>query len=200
MRYYNYALYGLVRIGSTIDRRQIREELIAYLLDHHDPGEAATELSALERELPDDAPSQLAAARLALRCRRPAPGAPVFQAAARLDPPNVEAFEGLGEADFAMRDYASAAAHLARRTEPRRGETSDHLDVARLVLARDPLGRAPHGAGARGPRGGRRPLGRAGRYDACTVATGSAADGSDRTRSDLERVRSSRGAASFVDA
>jgi tetratricopeptide (TPR) repeat protein len=141
IRYYNYAMYGLARIGRDYERREIREELIALLIDRGDLQEAATQLASLSRELPDTAAAQIQAARLADRAGDSSRALQFYGRASALDPKNADAAAGAGEAAYVLHDFRSAVRELERAVAL--GASSPTLEsrliIARLVLASDPL-------------------------------------------------------------
>jgi len=192
-RYYNLAMYGLVRIGEDFDRRQIRTELIAFLLDHNDRQEALTQLVALGRELPDEPGAHLRAARLADRVPDRRLALEHYARAVQLDPASAEAAVGAGEAAFALHEFAIAARELeqARSLGRSAPELKAHLETAQLVLATDPLGSRI--AGSERTRRLLAGLARAAdREDRCSGMTEGSSKATDVDRSEIDRLRRGR--------
>lgn len=196
IRYYNYAMYGLVRIGIDYDRRAIRTELIEFLLDQGQTQEALTELEALGRELPDEVDAQLEAARLADRAGDARQAFERYQRAASIAPDNAEAAAGAGQTAYALHDFATAVRELARSidlnaTAP---ELAQQLEVSRLVLANDPLG--PKVASATRAARLKAGMSRAiEHFDACLVTETPAPADPDPTRVELGQLNRSRASA-----
>jgi tetratricopeptide (TPR) repeat protein len=138
VRYYQNALYGSWRIDEGDARRQVRVELIRYLLAHDQRGRALSELVVLEGNLPDDARLQTEAGRLFLDAGEPHRGLERFQQVLRSDPKNESALTAAGEAAFEIGDYTSAQRFFRAVTSPS-GRVSELLAITDLVLTRDPL-------------------------------------------------------------
>lgn len=190
LRYYNYAMYGLARIGRDYERRQIRTELITWLIGRDENAEAVTQLGSLSRELPDAAPAQIQAARLAERAGDPGQARQFYARAAAIDPKSADAAAGLGRAAFEQRDFRAAVREMERAIDLGAAEAAlePRLSVARLVLAADPL--AARLAGGERVRRARAGLARAAdRYDACQRATAADPKAPDPTRTELSRYR-----------
>jgi tetratricopeptide (TPR) repeat protein len=190
VRYYNYAMYGLARVGGDFDRRSIRSELIQYLLDRGDSQEASTQLEALTRELPDTAGAHLEAGRLADRAGETSLAFQQYMQAGRRDEKNAEAAAGAGRTAYELRDFKSAVREIERAIAL--GATMpglpSQLEVARLVISSDPLA---SGIGA-AERTRRMQAGLAqaiSRHQACTAATGADPKAADPIRADLDRLR-----------
>ena len=199
IRYYNYAIYGLARIGADRDRSAIRSELITFLLAGGERQEAATELGALARELPDAPGAHLEAGRLADKAGDAKVAFDQYRRAARLDPTNAEAAVGAGEAAFALRDFAATVRELERAGELGAigSGVSSHLATARLVLGNDPLApRIPTRERTRRVLAGLAHA--AERYAGCAGAMQSVTVGTDLTRSEIDRLRR-QGASAFQD-
>lgn len=145
VRYYQNALYGRWT-GSQGDewKRQLRIELIRFLLDHHEPNMALSELLILESDLPESAAAHVQAAELFLAAGDVQHGLRNYVEAAQLDPKDVEALTGAGEAAFQLQDYVKANQYLKSTLElnPKSERTRQLLLVTEMVLSDDPL--APH--------------------------------------------------------
>ncbi len=142
VRYYQNALYGQWS-GSQIDvrRRQLRVELIRFLLGHQEENLAAPELLILETEIPDSAPSWIETAKLFTEAGDPQHALKDYSEAARLDSHNVEAQMGAGETSFQLGDYAKAKQYLKDSLDlnPQSEKARQLLSLAEMVLADDPL-------------------------------------------------------------
>jgi tetratricopeptide (TPR) repeat protein len=145
VRYYQNALYGRWT-GSQIDvqRRQLRIELIRFLLEHRERNLASSELLILETELPDSAPSWVEAAKLFIEAGDLPHALKDYIEAARLDSHNVEALTGAGETSFKLGDYTNARQYLKASLDldPQSERERQLLSLAEMVLTDDPL--APH--------------------------------------------------------
>jgi tetratricopeptide (TPR) repeat protein len=138
VRYFQNALYGSWRIDQGDARRQVRVELIRYLLAHGERGRAVSELLVLEGNLPDVARLQTEAGQLFLDAGEPRRALERFRQALRLDPKNEAALADAGEAAFQAGDYSSARRFLGAVKSP-----SSHVlelrEINDLVLTADPL-------------------------------------------------------------
>jgi tetratricopeptide (TPR) repeat protein len=145
VRYYQNALYGRWT-GGLVDvrRRQLRIELIRFLLEHGERNLASSELLILETELPNSAPSWVETAKLFREAGDLQHALKDYREAFRLDSHNVEALTGAGEISFQLGDYATANQNLkaAFDLDPQSEKTRQLLSLTSIVLADDPL--APH--------------------------------------------------------
>jgi tetratricopeptide (TPR) repeat protein len=145
VRYYQNALYGRWS-GMQIDvrRRQLRVELVRFLLAHHQQNLASSELLILESELPDSAASWVEAAKLFIATGDLQHALKDYTEAARLDGHNLEALRGAGETSFRLADYTKAKKYLGAslKLDPQSRKTRQLLSLAEMVTADDPL--APH--------------------------------------------------------
>jgi tetratricopeptide (TPR) repeat protein len=143
MRYYQSALHGTWGADHENRRRDVRVEFVRYLLALGDRARALSELLVLSGNLPDDVAWHVEAAGLFRTAGDPARALSHFRRALRLDSTSRAALAGAGEAAFDLGDYAAARRFLrAARLEPSNpdfGRLSELLDVADLVLERDPL-------------------------------------------------------------
>ncbi len=145
VRYYQNALYGRWTGGQVDEgKRQIRTELIAFLLAHHEHNMALSELLILESDLPESAAAHEQVAQLFLQAGDLHYALKNYALAAQFDPTDVSALAGAGEAAFRLGDYAKAYQCLeaALGLDPNSETTRKLLSVTEMVLAGDPL--APH--------------------------------------------------------
>ena len=138
VRYYQNAAYGAWSGDQGEARRQVRIELIRYLLTHEERGRALSELLVLSGNLPDDVESQTQAGQLFLDAGDPRRGLDRFRQALRIDPQHRPALAGAGQAAFELGDYTSAQRYL-RAADPASGRVAELRVVTDLVLTRDPL-------------------------------------------------------------
>jgi tetratricopeptide (TPR) repeat protein len=145
IHYYQNALYGRWT-GSQIDerRRQLRLELIGFLLDQQDRNRALSELLILETDLPRSAPYRIQVAKLFLQAGDAPNALKNFTEAIRLDPHNGYALTGAGEVAFQLGNYPAAQHYLktALAWNPESGQAQQLLSLTQMVLNDDPL--APH--------------------------------------------------------
>jgi Flp pilus assembly protein TadD len=140
VRYYQTAILALWRPANLTARRELRVELIEFLLAHGAGERAQSEALKLSGEIPDEAQAHVTAGRLLLRTGSAARAEAQFVAALRLDPRNTEAIAGAGEAAFDAGDYERAHEFLVRVPADR--VPQGMLELATLVLSSDPL--LPH--------------------------------------------------------
>ncbi len=145
VRYYHDALYGSLP-GRRVDqrRREIRLELIRFLLAHHDQDRALSELLVLDADLPDTAASHIQIGHLFLNAGEARHALNDFDQAIRLDPKNPAALAGAGEAAFQLANYEKARHYLEDSIAQgqKSGQDLHLLSVVRMVFSNDPL--APH--------------------------------------------------------
>jgi tetratricopeptide (TPR) repeat protein len=137
-RYYEGALAALWRPEQAARRRTIRLELIDALLTRQQHARALAELLVLASNVPDTPRIQTDVARRFLLAGDPGRAQAHFLRVLRVQSGNRDALAGAGEASFALADYSSARRYLTAVPEPD-ARLADMRDVARLVLAGDPL-------------------------------------------------------------
>jgi predicted Zn-dependent protease len=140
--YYHSALDGMwTEPNVAAQRRNVRTELIHFLIERGDKNRALSELLVLDSDLPDSADQHVEAAKLFLRANDARHALNDFSEAIRLDGHNAEALAGAGEAEFRLGDYQKAQHYLEDATA--QGETSAETDqflsLARMVTSYDPL-------------------------------------------------------------
>jgi tetratricopeptide (TPR) repeat protein len=143
VRYYRNALYGLWT-GTRIDeqRRNVRLELIQFLLDHDQHNQALSELLILGTEIPpDDATAQMHIAQLFLKSGDPARALAHYRRAIDLERNNPASLAGAGVAAFQMEDYARSERYF--ETAVARGDNQDStlplFTLAKTIVSHDPL-------------------------------------------------------------
>jgi tetratricopeptide (TPR) repeat protein len=138
VRYYRNALYAPWSADQADARRQIRLELIRFLLAHGQSSRAESELLALVGDLPDDAPAHLDVGKLFTSVGDHRRALDQFQAALRLTPRDETALAEAGLAAFAGGDYQLAERYL-RSVPDQTGDVAETRAVVELVLSKDPL-------------------------------------------------------------
>jgi tetratricopeptide (TPR) repeat protein len=138
VQYYQNALHGSWRIDEGDARRQVRVELIRYLLAHGQRGRALSELLVLEGNLPESGGLQIEAGQLFLDAGEPRRGLERFRQALRTDPENDAALAGAGEAAMEAGDYTSAQRFLRAVRSPS-SRVLELRAITDLVLSGDPL-------------------------------------------------------------
>ncbi len=140
--YYHSALDGMWTVSDVAEkRRNVRSELIHFLIEHHDKNKALSELLVLDSELPDSAGAHIETAKLFLKADDARHALGDFSEAIRIDPHNAEALAGAGAAEFQLGDYQKAHHHLEEaeaqgETSP---QTAELLSKVRMVISYDPL-------------------------------------------------------------
>jgi tetratricopeptide (TPR) repeat protein len=143
-RFYHNALYGLWT-GKQIDQqqREVRLELVRFLLSRQQRGAALSELLILENDLPEDAAAQTAAAELFLQADDATHALKHFTRAIHLEKHDETALVGAGEAAFQLGNYAQAYRYLeAARGVKETDQVRQVLSLTSMILSSDPL--APH--------------------------------------------------------
>lgn len=138
---YQRAIYGYWPEQADQNRIATRFELVDLLRRTHQQQQAVAQLLELSAEIPDtDAASHDRVGRLLLANSSPQHAAETFRSVVAAQPNDAAALEGLGEAEFALRDYP--AARNAFRGAARNGAGSPDLahriDVCDSILELDP--------------------------------------------------------------
>jgi tetratricopeptide (TPR) repeat protein len=141
IRYYHNAIYGAWRSDPDLNRRRTRIELIEFLLQQQALPQAQAELVALAQILPPDPAQHLTVADLFVRARDYVNALAQYQLVLKLDPKNVVALRGAGEAAFQLSRYRTAEKYLqqAVHEDPQDQEARQQLETATLVLSTDPF-------------------------------------------------------------
>jgi Flp pilus assembly protein TadD len=136
--YYESALYGAWMADQAAPRRQLRVEMIRYLLAHRQEQRALSQLLVLSANLPEDAGLQVEAGQLLMRAGDTRRALDHFRHALAVAPNDLSALAGAGEAAFGLEDYGRAHRYLHGIPHE-----SDHLRrlaaLAALVVRHDPL-------------------------------------------------------------
>lgn len=142
VHYYQNALYGRWT-GTQVDERerQLRTELIRFLLGHQQRNMALSELLILDTEVPPSAAAHVEAARLFLEAGDAQHASKNYAEAVELDQNNVDVLTEAGQAAFRLGDYQRAYQYLktALQLNPEAQKTRQLLSVTEMVLSDDPL-------------------------------------------------------------
>jgi tetratricopeptide (TPR) repeat protein len=138
LRFYHNALYAPWPSEQADARRQVRFELIAFLLTHDQSPRAISELLAVSTDLPDDVSLRLETARLFAQAGDAAHALDQFQQALRLAPGNPQALGGAGLSAFALGNYGLARSYLHQVADGPHDVVTTR-EVADAVLSNDPL-------------------------------------------------------------
>ena len=135
VRYYQHAIYAP---ASTPDStRDLRFELVEFLLESDEQARAVSELIAASLELPDDARVRMELAGLFLRAGNPGRAGEQYELVLRQDRTHLGALDGAVRAAFELGDYRRVAAY--RLPDTASAEAVERVAIAAAVLARDPL-------------------------------------------------------------
>jgi tetratricopeptide (TPR) repeat protein len=135
VRYYQSALYAPPQ--DEDGPRQIRLELVRFLLQHDQQERALSELIAAVDDLGDETWRRVLVANLLLEAGDPSRALEQFEAALADEADNRDAAAGAGRAAYELGDYAVAVRHL--RSAGDAAGLADIRVTAELVLERDPL-------------------------------------------------------------
>lgn len=142
LRYYQNALDGLL-VGAHVDerRRQIRLEMIRFLLDHHEQNLADAELLVFDADLPETSDWHTRVGELFLEAGDAHHALNDFIQAIRLNRHSAAALAGAGEAAIRLGDYDEARRYLesAAAEDPNSPRVLHLLSILRKVSSDDPL-------------------------------------------------------------
>ena len=142
VRYYHNALYA--PWSSAEEPRELRLELIRFLLDSGDSRRAVSELIAATTDVPARAGAHLQMARLFFEAGEIRRARDYFMSTLRMEPRNAQAIEGAIHASFQLGDYARVTSYTVPAAAG--ADTRQRVAVAHLVLTHDPLARRLGGA------------------------------------------------------
>jgi tetratricopeptide (TPR) repeat protein len=136
VRYYRNAINGVWSDAPQEHRIATRFEIIRYLMERHDTAQVSAELLALQADGPPDASDQLRLAELLLQVGEVTRSADVYREVLKVDPGNVQAWLGLGQASLRLGEYQPAehALAIAVERDPDSTQARQQLDLARVVL------------------------------------------------------------------
>jgi tetratricopeptide (TPR) repeat protein len=138
LRFYHNALYAPWPPDAMADRRNVRLELIRFLLAHDQSGRALSELLAAAGDLPDTPRMHVEVGQLFATAGDYGHSLDQFKQALRLSPDDGEALAGAGRAAFLMARYAVAQDYLRHAPAQIDGVTRTR-EVVDLILSTDPL-------------------------------------------------------------
>jgi Flp pilus assembly protein TadD len=138
------AIYGNWEGDGYVRRREVRFELINYLIAHHRLDQARSELLVASGNAPvDDISVQLEIARNMEQAQDPSDAFHVYRTILHLHPSLREALDGAGRTAFQLGRYLEAKHYLVRTLElPATEADSDESAVAALQRSRDQLSEA----------------------------------------------------------
>jgi tetratricopeptide (TPR) repeat protein len=137
---YQRAIYGNWEGDGYVRRRDVRFELINYLIDHQLLDRARSELLVASGNAPqDDISVQLDIARMMERAQAPSDALHLYKTILHRHPSLREALEGAGRTAFQIGRYLEAKKYLARALE---GPGVDQEPKAVVDQGRDRLGEA----------------------------------------------------------
>ena len=141
--YYHHAIDGAWAGNAADQRVQARMELIQALGKAGRRPQAQAELLSTLSVMPGGLPVKRQVAPLALEYGLPKEAASLFRDVTGYDAQDASAFAGLGEAEYALADYAAARDALAAalRLNPNDTAVLKRLDAATQILALDPARR-----------------------------------------------------------
>lgn len=137
IRYYQGALLGLWGPQQLDERRQLRGELIEFLLEYDMKPRALSESLLLAGETPDTPEAHVRVGQLLLRADDPGRALQQFDAALERAPRDGDARAWAGEAAFRAGQFRLASRHLARVPDHPRAEAL--APVVDLIVTLDPL-------------------------------------------------------------
>jgi tetratricopeptide (TPR) repeat protein len=112
VQYYRAAVYGTWEGDGSVRRREVRLELIRYLMDQKDFATAQTELLIAAGNASDDPGLELELASLMAGSGDYNSALPLYQNVIKASPSNGSAFEGAGVAAFQLARYPDARRYL----------------------------------------------------------------------------------------
>jgi tetratricopeptide (TPR) repeat protein len=139
--YYHMAIYGRWPQDAAANRIRARFELIDLLVKEGNRKALLAELLPLQDEAPVDLETRRRIAHLFLLAGSPGRAADMFRQILRENREDADAYAGLGEAEIASGNYRIAETNLemAARLKPAEEDIRKRLELARQVLALDPM-------------------------------------------------------------
>jgi tetratricopeptide (TPR) repeat protein len=141
VRYYHNAMYGVWSSHPDTNRRDVRIELIEFLLQKNAFAQAQSELVALTAFLPPNHTLHLQAAQLLAKAQDYSDALSQYEKVLRLDHNNAAALAGAGEAAYRAGRYRTAQRYLqsAVNANPEDSNARNLLASASLILETDPF-------------------------------------------------------------
>jgi Tfp pilus assembly protein PilF len=113
-QYYRASIYGTWEGDGSVRRRQVRLELINYLIATSKFDQARSELLIVAGNAPNDPSILLPIAALMEKAGDPANASHIYRTILQHGPPNLIALEGAGRTAFALGNYVQARDYLHR--------------------------------------------------------------------------------------
>jgi tetratricopeptide (TPR) repeat protein len=111
---YRASIYGTWEGDGTTRRRDVRLELIDYLIGIHRYNQARSELVIAAGNSPDNPVLKMQIAKLMEKAGDPANAAVIYKAILQHGAPNLAALEGAGRTSFALGNYVQARDYLVK--------------------------------------------------------------------------------------
>jgi tetratricopeptide (TPR) repeat protein len=140
LRFYHNTLYAPWPADAAQERREVRFELIDFLLRHDQAGRAMSELLAASADLPDQAAAHVRIGQLFARAGDARHALDQYERALQLAPSDGLALAGAGTSAFSLGDFQLARGYL-RRAPDDVGDVPRTREVVDLVLSSDPFAR-----------------------------------------------------------
>lgn len=144
--YYHRAIYGQWKQDADANRIRVRFELADLLTGRNSKAELLAELLPLQEEASPDADTQARLARLYMTAGSPARAEAIFRELVHASPQDAEAHRGLGDAEFALGNYAAAQSAFVSSLRlgpgaPEAASARKALELTDQVLNLDPMRR-----------------------------------------------------------
>ncbi len=138
--HYQRAIYGLWPDHSQEHRLQARMELVETLNKAGRKAEAQAELMSLAANSPSDPAARKQIARMCTELGLFKQAADLVREVVVRNPRDAEAFDGLGDAEFAQGDYSAArdAYRAAVKADPADSTAEKKADLCERIMALDP--------------------------------------------------------------
>src|SRR5262245_45812883 len=140
LRFYHNTLYAPWPADAAQERREVRFELIDFLLQHDQAGLALSELLAASADLPDEAAAHVRVGQVFARAGDARHALEQYERALHLAPADRVALAGAGSSAFSLGDFQLARSYLHRAPDDI-DEVTRTREVVDLVLSSDPLAR-----------------------------------------------------------
>jgi tetratricopeptide (TPR) repeat protein len=112
--HYHASIYGTWEGDGTIRRREVRLELVNYLIAIHRFDQARSELLIASGNAPDDPDLKLQIAALMEKANDPGSASQIYKAILQHSGRNITALEGAGRTAFALGNFVQARDYLER--------------------------------------------------------------------------------------
>jgi len=114
LEHYRSSIYGSWEGDGTVRRREVRFELINYLIGIRHGDQARSELLIASGNAPDDPSLKIQIAQLMEKAGDPADAAQIYKAILQRGTPNLAALGGAGRTSFALGNYALSRDYLEK--------------------------------------------------------------------------------------